>query len=85
MQTITCNIVTPKKNYKCDDVTSLIINSSKGELTILPGHMDIACDLQAGNIKLHRIEEGWLELKIEKGTSTLIKDNINILTQDFSF
>lgn len=77
------SIITPEKVEWSGEVVSVNLPSVTGEITILPGHIDMICALKAGEVRIMEKKDGVeLPLYISEGTAQVSKNEVIILTEE---
>lgn len=74
-------IVTPVAKVYEDTIDSVVVPTSTGEIGILPGHIPVMTEVQAGEIT---VEKGGhsASLAVSKGFAQVIGDKVSILAED---
>ena len=74
-------IVTPEARVYEDTIESVVMPMTSGEIDILPGHIPIVTEVQAGELIVSK--SGTLQsLAISKGFAQCVGDKISILAED---
>jgi len=74
-------IVTPEARVYEDTIDSVVMPTTSGEIDILPGHIPIVTEMQAGEIIVSK--SGTRQsLAISKGFAQCVGDKISILAED---
>ncbi len=74
-------IVTPEAKVYEDTIDSVVMPTTSGEIDILPGHIPIVTEIQAGELIVEK--SGSREsLAISKGFAQCVGDKISILAED---
>jgi len=74
-------IVTPEAKVYEDTIDSVVMPTTSGEIDILPGHIPIVTEIQAGELIVSK--SGTREsLAISKGFAQCVGDKISILAED---
>ena len=74
-------IVTPEAKVYEDTIDSLVMPTTSGEIDILPGHIPIVTEIQAGELIVS--QSGTRQsLAISKGFAQCVGDKISILAED---
>jgi F-type H+-transporting ATPase subunit epsilon len=72
-------IVTPDSKAYSDEVDMVVIPGGEGQLGILPNHVPLLTELQAGEVKITK--DGQVtELVIGRGFAEITQDHVNVLT-----
>ncbi len=74
-------IVTPEAKVYEDTIDSVVMPTTSGEIDILPGHIPIVTEIQAGELIVEK--SGTRQsLAISKGFAQCVGDKISILAED---
>ena len=74
-------IVTPEDRVYEDTIDSVVMPTTSGEIDILPGHIPIVTEIQAGELIVSK--SGTRQsLAISKGFAQCVGDKISILAED---
>ena len=74
-------IVTPEARVYEDTIESVVMPTTSGEIDILPGHIPIVTEVQAGELIVSK--SGTRQsLAISKGFAQCVGDKISILAED---
>lgn len=74
-------IVTPEARVYEDSIESVVMPTTSGEIDILPGHIPIVTEVQAGELIVSK--SGTRQsLAISKGFAQCVGDKISILAED---
>ena len=74
-------IVTPEAKVYEDTIDSVVMPTTSGEIDILPGHIPIVTEIQAGELIVSK--SGTRQsLAISKGFAQCVGDKISILAED---
>jgi len=74
-------IVTPEAKVYEDTIDSVVMPTTSGEIDILPGHIPIVTEVQAGELIISK--SGTRQsLAISKGFAQCVGDKISILAED---
>ena len=74
-------IVTPEARVYEDTIESVVMPTTSGEIDILPGHIPIVTEIQAGELIVSK--SGTRQsLAISKGFAQCVGDKISILAED---
>ena len=74
-------IVTPEARVHEDTIESVVMPTTSGEIDILPGHIPIVTEVQAGELIVSK--SGTRQsLAISKGFAQCVGDKISILAED---
>ena len=74
-------IVTPEDRVYEDTIESVVMPTTSGEIDILPGHIPIVTEIQAGELIVSK--SGTRQsLAISKGFAQCVGDKISILAED---
>ena len=74
-------IVTPEDRVYEDTIDSVVMPTTSGEIDILPGHIPIVTEVQAGELIISK--SGTRQsLAISKGFAQCVGDKISILAED---
>lgn len=76
------DIVTPEKNIYSDDITSLTVPTTTGEITLLPGHISLLTQVTPGELVI-KTEKETKYMGITGGFLEMNNNAINILA-DFA-
>jgi len=74
-------IVTPEAKVYEDTVESVVLPTTSGEINILPGHIPLVTEIQAGEIIVSKSGDGQ-SLAISKGFAQCVGDKISVLAED---
>lgn len=74
-------IVTPEAKVYEDTIDSVVMPTTSGEIDILPGHIPIVTEIQAGEIIVSKLGTRQ-SLAISKGFAECVGDKISILAED---
>ena len=75
-------IVTPEARVYEDTVDSVVLPTTSGEINILPGHIPLVTEIQAGEIIVSKSGEGGQSLAISKGFAQCVGDKISVLAEN---
>jgi F-type H+-transporting ATPase subunit epsilon len=77
-------IITPDNvAYESDEVTALVVPTTLGEITVLPGHIPLISRIKTGQMKIKKGEE-LLGLAISAGILEVRKDNTVVVLAERS-
>ena len=77
---IALKIVTPDAVAFNESVDSVILPTTEGEMGVLPGHIPVLTQIEAGSLKVER--NGSTEsLAVDKGFAEVYSDTVAILTE----
>ena len=79
MSKLILKIVSPKKLEFSEEVESVIVPGSEGELGILPGHAELATTLREGNVRFSK-NQNTIDFAINGGFMEVSKNEVNILS-----
>ena len=74
-------IVTPEAKVYEDTIDSVVMPTTSGEIDILPGHIPIVTEVQAGELIVSKSRTRQ-SLAISKGFAQCVGDKISILAED---
>jgi F-type H+-transporting ATPase subunit epsilon len=74
-------IVTPEARVYEDTVDSVVLPTTSGEINILPGHIPLVTEIQAGEIIVSKSGSGQ-SLAISKGFAQCVGDKISVLAEN---
>jgi F-type H+-transporting ATPase subunit epsilon len=74
-------IVTPEDRVYEDTIDSVVMPTTSGEIDILPGHIPIVTEIQAGELIVSKTGTRQ-SLAISKGFAQCVGDKISILAED---
>ena len=74
-------IVTPEARVYEDTIESVVMPTTSGEIDILPGHIPIVTEVQAGELIVSK-SGTHQSLAISKGFAQCVGDKISILAED---
>lgn len=78
---LTFEIVTPTGIvYQADDVSSVTLPTTSGELGILPGHIPLTAEIEPGEIDVETAA-GTVRLAVDKGYGRVIADRVSVLAE----
>ncbi len=73
-------IVTPQEKVYSEDVDSVTLPTTTGEIGILPGHIPLITEVQAGELGV--VKEGQLDLlAVDNGFAEIYGDTVSVLTE----
>lgn len=73
-------IVTPQEKVYSEDVDSVTLPTTTGEIGILPGHIPLITEVKAGELGV--IKEGQLDLlAVDNGFAEIYGDTVSVLTE----
>jgi F-type H+-transporting ATPase subunit epsilon len=75
-------IVTPEARVYEDTVESVVLPTTSGEINILPGHIPLVTEIQAGEIIVSKSGVGAQSLAISKGFAQCVGDKISVLAEN---
>ncbi len=75
-------IVTPEARVYEDTVDSVVLPTTSGEINLLPGHIPLVTEIQAGEIIVSKSGEGGQSLAISKGFAQCVGDKISVLAEN---
>lgn len=79
MATLRLEIVTPEGKTYSDDVDSVLIPGSEGEIGVLPEHSPLLTSLQPGELRV--VKSGQeLRLAVGEGFAEVTQTAVNVLT-----
>ena len=79
MSKLILKIVSPQNLEFSEEVDSVIVPGSEGELGILPGHADLATTLRSGNVRFTK-NQNTTDLPIQGGFLEISKNEVSILS-----
>ena len=79
MSKLILKIVSPQNLEFFEEVDSVIVPGSEGELGILPGHADLATTLRSGNVRFTK-NQNTTDLSIQGGFLEISKNEVSILS-----
>lgn len=74
-------IVTPEAKVYEDTIDSVVMPTTSGEIDILPGHIPIVTEIEAGELIVAK-SGSRQSLAISKGFAQCVGDKISILAED---
>lgn len=74
-------IVTPHGKVYDEEIDSVVMPTTSGEVGILPGHIPLLTELQAGEISV-TTSKGVDHLAVSKGFAQCIGDKVSILAEN---
>ena len=74
-------IVTPEARVYENTVDSVVLPTTSGEINILPGHIPLVTEIQAGEITVSKSGAGQ-SLAISKGFAQCVGDKISVLAEN---
>lgn len=78
---MTFEIVTPTGIvYTADDVLSVTLPTTSGELGVLPGHVPLTAEIEPGEIDVATVA-GTVRLAVDKGYGRVIADRVSVLAE----
>jgi F-type H+-transporting ATPase subunit epsilon len=75
-------IVTPEARVYEDTVDSVVLPTTSGEINILPGHIPLVTEIQAGEIIVSKSGGSGQSLAISKGFVQCVGDKISVLAEN---
>ena len=75
-------IVTPEARVYEDTVDSVVLPTTSGEINLLPGHIPLVTEIQAGEIIVSKSGESGQSLAISKGFAQCVGDKISVLAEN---
>lgn len=73
-------IVTPQEKVYSEDVDSVTLPTTTGEIGILPGHIPLITEVKAGELGV--VKEGQLDLlAVDNGFAEIYGDTVSVLTE----
>jgi F-type H+-transporting ATPase subunit epsilon len=75
-------IVTPEARVYEDTVESVVLPTTSGEINILPGHIPLVTEIQAGEILVLKSDTTGQALAISKGFAQCVGDKISVLAEN---
>ena len=73
-------IVTPQEMVYSEDVDSVTLPTTTGEIGILPGHIPLITEVKAGELGV--VKEGQLDLlAVDNGFAEIYSDTVSVLTE----
>jgi len=75
-------IVTPEARVYEDTVESVKLPTTSGEIGILPGHIPIVTEVQAGEIMVEKAGGSSEALAVSKGFAQCVGDKVSVLAED---
>jgi F-type H+-transporting ATPase subunit epsilon len=75
-------IVTPEARVYEDTVESVVLPTTSGEINILPGHIPLVTEIQAGEIFVSKSDTTGQALAISKGFAQCVGDKISVLAEN---
>ena len=75
-------IVTPEAIVYEDTVDSVVLPTTSGEINLLPGHIPLVTEIQAGEIIVSKSGESGQSLAISKGFAQCVGDKISVLAEN---
>ena len=75
------DIVTPEARVYENTVDSVVLPTTSGEINILPGHIPLVTEIQAGEITVSKSGAGQ-SLAISKGFAQCVGDKISVLAEN---
>jgi F-type H+-transporting ATPase subunit epsilon len=79
MATLRLEIVTPEGKTYSDDVDSVLIPGSDGEMGVLPEHAPLLTSLKPGELRVVKGGEE-IRLAVGEGFAEIAQDSVNVLT-----
>lgn len=78
---MTFEIVTPTGIvYQAENVNSVTLPTTSGELGILPGHIPLTAEIQPGEINV-TTATGTTKLAVDKGYARVLADRVSVLAE----
>ena len=75
-------IVTPGARVYEDTVESVVLPTTSGEINILPGHIPLVTEIQAGEIIVSKSDTTGQAIAISKGFAQCVGDKISVLAEN---
>lgn len=66
--------------YQADNVVSVTLPTTSGELGILPGHIPLTAEIEPGEIDVET-PAGTVRLAVDKGYGRVIADRVSVLAE----
>ncbi len=79
IKSIKFEIATPEKVLMKEDVLSVSVPTTSGELTILPDHIPLISILKSGVLEIHLLDGGISLMSVSGGFLEVLKNKIVIL------
>ncbi len=73
-------IVTPQEKVYSEDVDSVVLPTTTGEIGILPGHIPLITEIKEGELGVIRMEQLDL-LAVDKGFAEIFGDTVSVITE----
>jgi F-type H+-transporting ATPase subunit epsilon len=80
MATIRLEVVTPEGRAYSDDVDQVVIPGAEGEFGVLPGHMPLVTQIQAGELVIQKGDQ-TLHYAVGAGFVEVTGDHASVLTE----
>jgi F-type H+-transporting ATPase subunit epsilon len=74
-------IITPDKKEYSDEIDSVILSTTTGEIGVLSGHLPLLTQLKPGKLTI-TTKEHTLNLAVDRGFAHIYADKISVLTED---
>lgn len=79
---MTFEIITPEGIvFTAENVTSVVLPTSAGELGILPGHVPVTTEIEPGEIDIEAAGAATTRLAVDKGYARVIADRVSVLAE----
>ena len=75
-------IVTPEARFHEENVESVVLPTTSGEINILPGHIPLVTEILAGEILVLKSNTIGQALAISKGFAQCVGDKISVLAEN---
>lgn len=79
-KTFTLNIITPDRVFYEGEVSMVEMNTSEGEIGILPGHIPMTVIVKPGILKIYE-EEGVKSAALHAGFVEILPDKVTVLAE----
>lgn len=77
---LTLEIVTPEARVYSDTIDSVVIPTTTGEIGVLPGHIPLLTQIEAGELRVSKSGREEL-LVVGSGFAQIDADRVSVLTQ----
>ncbi|MFW5967044.1 MAG: ATP synthase F1 subunit epsilon [Persicimonas sp.] len=78
---ITLEVVTPERAVLSEEVETVVLPGSEGQLGVLPGHLPLLTSLQIGEMVI-RDEDGERAFFVDEGFAEVLDDHVSVLTSE---
>ena len=76
------NFITPSTTIYSDEVSSIIVPGSEGDIGLLKNHTPIICSLRSGLVSIYKEKKCFKRIFVNDGILEFSENNAIILTED---